>query len=605
MQLKTIFLVCFLLLCGQAHARSVYYASCTGNNTTGDGTIGNPWYNGDNAEGVGFLNPGDKLLWKKGCTYENSRFTPYSSGTRFNPVFIGTYGTGTDPILRDSVDLAIYNPVMTLDDAIYNVWSVVTDSIPWTPDTMSMDDAYGLQNRTAKNDLNYGGNGFFRESATQYYFRLDNNEDPNDHTFRLGRYTGTYNGVIDIPEGYNDIMIWGLHVVDSNHFGIVTRGERTRLMYVTVERSANDGIMFGRVDVALENEGAKDSVCIGCTVRDNVTTSNGQGITVEAPNVGVYDSLIELNNMAGLDYLDYQADTTDRGTDASGFAMRNTIRNNGALRHSNSWDPQLYVDGGHDVYIIDNVIYGGGQQLTTGYNNYATQNYQPGINISSENCGHYPSNIYIINNHVFGNRGPAVTMTDGSCAGENLGDVYLYGNTLKTGTGAFQAMNIGGLSPTAKVVSKNNIIYGGSPSIDISTAAYPYMQSNNNLLYGGYRIGWGTSYSLSEWQTFTGQEVDSIYADPKFKNNADGYLSALWNTAEGDASDSPAIGAGDPTALNITMYGDSIGSYRLDGTDDDVSAPAIGYHNNYGWSSWNGLNVSTTLIRGASRMNSF
>lgn len=594
--------------------QNFYYISCTESNplasNSNDGlSPGRPWVDFTNASGVNFLTPYAKVFWDKACSYENKGFSINSSGySRDRKLFIGTYGVGTGPKFYDSVDLAIYHPVFALDDAIYNVWSVAVDSIPWTPDTMSMNNAIGMQKRSSVAELKYGGDGFYRSSATSYYIRLEGGLNPNSQTFRLGRYTSGYNGVINVPQGYHDILIYGLNVYDSNEFGYAIRGERTDLVNISAERNSKEGVYFGRVDVALTNEGAKDSRLINGTVRYNncAGAGNGQGVTIEAPRVGIYDSLIEYNYMAGLDVLDYQEDTTDRGTDASAFIFRNVIRNNGYLRHKDySTDPQLYIDGGHDTIVADNIIYGGGQQSITNCKapdcpkDYTATNYQPGVSISTEHCGKYPNNIYLLNNLVFGNKGEAFTFTDGSCSGDNLGDIHAYGNTFKTGTGAYHVANFASISSSANFYNYNNIYYGGNPVIDVTSSTYPRMLSNNNIIYAnGIRVDWTTSYTLSQWRSLTGNDSASLDSDPKIKNDSLDYPSALWNTAEGNPSNSPAIGAADPAKLNFTFYAGYPGSYRLDGVRDILTAPAIGYHSNWGYDTWNGSDVSTSSISG-------
>lgn len=73
-----------------------YYASCAGRQT-GDGSQASPWRN------VALINahvfqPGDTLLFADG-TQCNQQLRLHGSGTSANPIRVGSYGSGAEPVL--------------------------------------------------------------------------------------------------------------------------------------------------------------------------------------------------------------------------------------------------------------------------------------------------------------------------------------------------------------------------------------------------------------------------------------------------------------------------------------------------------------------------
>lgn len=89
---------------------NIFYVSTSGDDTN-DGSLSSPWKTLAKATDAvktiangGVLNPGDKLLFKKGDTFEG-QFLITCSGTEAAPIEIGSYGTGELPILSGSGNL--------------------------------------------------------------------------------------------------------------------------------------------------------------------------------------------------------------------------------------------------------------------------------------------------------------------------------------------------------------------------------------------------------------------------------------------------------------------------------------------------------------------
>jgi hypothetical protein len=113
----SIFFVLFfvsIIFAFQARAAD-YYVSTTGNNTTGTGTISNPWQT--ISKGQSALNPGDTLYVRGGRYYESVEIT--KEGTAGNPITIKAY-PGETPILDGTEAVAGWTPC-TSDDPLATV----------------------------------------------------------------------------------------------------------------------------------------------------------------------------------------------------------------------------------------------------------------------------------------------------------------------------------------------------------------------------------------------------------------------------------------------------------------------------------------------------
>lgn len=104
---KTFYLIAIvlnLLLSFSSNAQN-YYVSNTGNDNNDGLTESTPWKSlakaseaAERSNQGGFLQPGDKLLFKRGDTFIG-QLVLWCSGTETNPIEIGCYGTGENPIL--------------------------------------------------------------------------------------------------------------------------------------------------------------------------------------------------------------------------------------------------------------------------------------------------------------------------------------------------------------------------------------------------------------------------------------------------------------------------------------------------------------------------
>lgn len=113
-------LIIILLFSFNASAGN-YYVSNTGSNSANGTSTSTPWQTISKVNSVTF-SAGDSVLFKRGDTW-NERLVFPSSGSSGNPIFIGAYGSGIDPVITG-------RQVISLTQ-VGNIWSgVATNSVP-------------------------------------------------------------------------------------------------------------------------------------------------------------------------------------------------------------------------------------------------------------------------------------------------------------------------------------------------------------------------------------------------------------------------------------------------------------------------------------------
>lgn len=91
------YLITILLFISFNAKATVYYIATAGNDGAAGTSTGTAWATIAKVNASSFL-PGDQILFNKGDTW-NERLIPPSSGNLANPIIIGSYGTGSKPII--------------------------------------------------------------------------------------------------------------------------------------------------------------------------------------------------------------------------------------------------------------------------------------------------------------------------------------------------------------------------------------------------------------------------------------------------------------------------------------------------------------------------
>ncbi len=590
----------FILITSPAFAVS-YYISCTGDNTNTGTDTSHPWADfNTNAGGTNFLQPGDVVNFKTDCTFTGTASQVWikSKGSSLQHITFQTYGGGADPLFNGSVDPSVDVPSWsgwTSEGGGAYVTNVV---VPWSVNSIIIDDSYSLR-KLDTFQCGSGGIGTVYSECqsgpnTVVHIHLPDGSDPTGHTVRFARYgngdgdnhtRGLY-GVHDSTEKY----------IDINHMkikGSNTQGFSSGAPYVTFNNCRSD---FAAREGWYIIQNAVQNV-IGArynTISNSIATwsnSNfGQQFTIESSHVDLIDVTSAYGWMAGIDWLGYNSQTEA----SNGRCIRCISHDNGQRAWQgdyNGFDPfGIYIDGGHNIQIIDSVIYEGSLP-----DHVSSKNAIYGIAFQTEHPSTNPDyNIDLVNSLLYGgnyvllNWSGALNCSGAACVVNH--DIRLIGNTF-IGTNLIEVGGniLGGISAV------NNVLYSvtgntGPCFWPFSSAGHPPGVVNYNLYYTANNSGvvcqdgafTPPNHTLAQWQALYGSDLNSQYINPIFAGSGitggidqSYHLSAI---ASGQGSNSPGLAVAAPNYLGNQYVWSSIGTVRTDNVVDNSGAPAVGYH---------------------------
>lgn len=466
-----------------------YYVSTSGNDGN-PGTLSQPWKTIGKATSTMYA--GD-TVYIRGGTY-NERIVPVRSGTSGNKI---TYRNYQDEVavIRGEANV---QTIVTISGKNH----IVIDGL-----TIKHQNTAGWKDRYFL--VTIGGGSSYNEIRNS---RIIRDGDP------LQLYA-------------NNMKERGIQVSSGSH----------NLIEDNYIRGVNIGVLLAR--------GSSYS-----TVRNNTITETGQS-PVDLSGGGLGHNLIENNYLEwsaiedGIQFeWDYDIDNTHI-TDQSTVIRNNIIRNNA--------ENALDFKGAGSVLVEGNIIYG-----TIGSNDGPVNGWNYQLVTITRGANAATRDIIIRNNLLFDNS-----------AGMNIYDGYrVYHNTVVGNNRDYEGPDSSyatGRKPSfwgirqmqGKVAVKNNIVIGHNV---VEVALRPSVGSsdiNNNMYYntrGVYFTDYRTIYewekmTFSEWKTYlqgkssvSGNEANSIIADPKFVNAPERPVGKHGQFDFRLQSNSPAIDAGGP-----------------------------------------------------------
>ena len=301
---------------------------------------------------------------------------------------------------------------------------------------------------------------------------------------------------------------------------------------------------------------------------NNLVTGFSESMTLNG-NVTAFtvtNNLIHDNNNIGIDAAGFFGANSNPALDQvhNGTIAQNTIYNistasNPVYASGCFCSDGIYVDGGTQITIERNIIH----------------NSDIGIEMASENSGKVSSFVTARNNLIYSNNNVGISIggyastVGGSDHITVVNNSLLQNDTQGNGTGEFQVQY-----HATNNTFENNTLYASSNGLLV----YSYVNQTSpvtidyNLYFAsvaqaGSHWTWnGTNYTgFASWQSSTGNDAHSSYADPMF-------LSLVTPDLHVSAS-SPAVNTGN-TSLGAAAFGtlDYAGNARVQGSNVDKGA---------------------------------
>ncbi|HTZ71410.1 MAG TPA: right-handed parallel beta-helix repeat-containing protein, partial [Acetobacteraceae bacterium] len=386
---------------------------------------------------------------------------------------------------------------------------------------------------------------------------------------------GGQNGLITI-HGASDLIVEGFelrnYTTDSNKrvpLGVYIYGAGDGLQIVnnhihdiattaktTPKKCGSDA--FGMTVYGTKAPAAISNLAVAGNEFDHLQTGCSETLSLDGNVDGflIANNLVHDDNNIGIGAIGFEKVSPDPAYDQ---ARNGEIRGNVVYNITSFGNPDygkqyaadgIYVDGGTEITIEQNRVH----------------NVDLGIELASEHKDHVTSLVTARNNVIYADNSNGISIggygrarggTDQCIVVNNT----LYGNDTKnTGSGELQIQ----WYATNNVIV-NNIAYGGAQNLLLHnfTRSEPLPAMLNDNLYN---LAAGAANALFVWerthfrgftnyQTSTGEDLNSIFSDPLFAN-----VAAQNFDIDGT---SPAIGAGATLSSDVIGTADFAGNPRI------------------------------------------
>lgn len=580
--------------CRAIGSNHIYFFDDTGNDSTGDGSLANPWKTGEKAKGT--LVAGDAAYFRTG-TYTHVDTTGYSaasahaawiqiwgrsptmginSGTAYNSILVSSYPGEVAQVGNGEVDLG--SPATTANYGIERLGSLGSEWNYWTFSKMnwlcSFDVASENTSSAGNGDigLRWVGN-IFRTTAPKYavsgtafpkegggvgmsdFYMLGNMFEkvgvplppaaaPTIEEGLLSGLTGVYKARYSYAQvgGEDPLQESEMSPVPESGVSLTDGSLKITWASPPVGRQSGDWA-FTHVKIYRTKTGGSTyyfeaNVAIGDGSYDSNTADESLD-TRTAIEGGHYSPAIYIGGYGQIDgvYIAYNEMSSGNGAFLQNYGHVGTDRLDNLYAYSNYiHDAATCGWNARPIFIL-----GGGDPNGTSY------------------AAPYVVTNYVYNNLLVNNGGQAfrvVSQYDGGYGGG--GTFYIYNNTTYDPRTGFLTSNEMGGSDKTTLYFRNNINYS-TVTGGYNTAFYGEPQNSTTGMTGDHNLWYGNGAG-PDWST-TGDldNTDPLMTDPA---NEDFTLTA----------ESPCIGAG--ASLSAVLTDDYLGGAR--GASFDMGAYEYG-----------------------------
>ena len=538
-----------------AAARSAqnWYFSNSGNDSTGTGSIGNPYATITKANSLSYV-PGDQILFNGGQTFSGNFVLANMSGSASLPIVVGNYGTGNAVISAATGD-----GVLIQDCAYVTVQGITATGITIPTNGQMTSHGSGIHvlsdiTQAAGGTTYYNGILVQNCSVGGFYWGI-NVEDTGGNA----NTNGTTNTLIGV--GYSGLKLLYDNVTSSSREGIYVHGS-TGTAFSTPGTHGTPGTVG---DPSLNLAKGRDHYNV---LVDHCTTTNTLGDSSLTDTSGIAclngSGIIVTNSTLGM--VNRCTNAYDGVNNAGAFGGPVGIwmceTNNGVIQYCEAYGGKTTsVDGG--AYDLD----GGCQNCIIQYC-WSHDNYGP-----AWQCGMYPgSNTN--NNNVFRYN---ISQNDSrfnygviNLFNNNYG-AWFYNNTIYvTPSGMTHTGPLCAINPTPTTGAPNGQTYtstgGFYNNVIITTGGVRYLGGTNTMAFS--RNLWYASGSTGALVTPPTADTLALTGNPNLLSvgtggiigNADN-LNTL--TAYDPTSSSPGVGAG-INLLNAFGTTSGLNDYNFD-----------------------------------------
>jgi len=569
---------CLSLLFSASGLAATYYVATTGNDTTGDGSINNPYKTVQKGANMA-TTPGDTVIVREG-TYRETVNISYS-GSEGNPITFRAYA-GETVIIKGS------DVVTGWVNHNGNVWK----KTGWTSNSQQVfDEGVPLQQigmpsqyfttfeypNPVGEDLDdmAAGRFWYDSENTTLYVQLSDNSNPNDCVMEASvrrriffEYLKSYINLEDIIFEHSNAAAF----CDGD--AAVQLGSNCIIDSCTIRYTDMTGLSMGYQ--------ASNAQALNCILEYNGLSGAGGSAS--------YNYLISGCTITHNNYRDFNANWAASGIKAAAHGY-GTVENNEIAYNNASGMWCDYEDTANTTIICNNYIHDNGPK-------------EAGIFFEASRSG------LIYNNVLVGNERRGIYIS-GSY------DTKVYNNTIveQKGVAAIQLLN--GIHNCTNVLIKNNIVYNSDSacSYDLYMISQAGTTSDYNCFYrGGSTIklhsGAALYTTLLSWQQNTAYDDHSLNCNPMFlTENGDDYrtstdsyvvdhgatLGEIYDDYTG--TDRPQGDAYDMGAYETASSGGGGGIATFVSESFAYTAGAVaGCNGGSGWASaWTGDNPGATV----------